>query len=66
MRYSHGKMGLPGDGIMRIPPSVQTPEPNRMSNFNATRGMRPSSEMLPAGQQGTPESTSSNLPSRSD
>lgn len=60
MRYSHGKMGLPNDGIMRIPqPAQVTPDAGRLSNAQvqnlASRNLRPSSEMLPMGQQGTPE-----------
>lgn len=51
LRYSHGKMMPAG-----------TPEPSRLSsaqmqNLAANRNLRPSSEMLPMGQQGTPEST---------
>lgn len=63
LRYSHGKM-MPNDGMMRVPQSVQgTPEAGRLSsaqmqNLAANRNLRPSSEMLPMGQQGTPESTS--------
>ena len=56
MRYSHGKMGLPNDGIMRIPqPAQVTPDAGRLSNAQvqnlASRNLRPSSEMLPMGQQ---------------
>lgn len=62
LRYSHGKM-MPNDGMMRVPQSSQgTPDTNRLSNAQmqnlaANRNLRPSSEMLPMGQQGTPEST---------
>ncbi|PKI85174.1 hypothetical protein MVES_000886 [Malassezia vespertilionis] len=58
LRYSHGKMGLPNEGIMRIP---QSQDANRsMSNaqaqtLSAARNLRPSSEMLNAAQQATPE-----------
>ncbi|WFD44612.1 Flap-structured DNA-binding and RNA-binding protein [Malassezia psittaci] len=51
MRYSHGKM---------MPNVQSTPDAARLSNaqmhnFASSRNLRPSSEMLPMGQQNTPE-----------
>ncbi|WFD30460.1 Flap-structured DNA-binding and RNA-binding protein [Malassezia sp. CBS 17886] len=60
LRYSHGKMPLPND-VLRL---SQQGTPNHESGRTlsaghvsalAQRGLRPSSEMLSAGQQGTPE-----------
>ncbi|WFD35359.1 Flap-structured DNA-binding and RNA-binding protein [Malassezia cuniculi] len=59
LRYSHGKLG---DGLMRVPQqSQQGSESGRMSLGSsgqvplASRTLRPSSEMINTGQQGTPE-----------
>ena len=62
LRYSHG--GKPAgyaDNLMRIP---QPPQPAQETPRNlgaqvpgmGARNLRPSSEMLPVGQQSTPES----------
>ena len=59
-RYSHGnKMGHPGDGLMRV---SQSSDSSRTLGVNPSsqgtlprNNLRPSSEMLPVGQQGTPE-----------
>lgn len=61
MRYSHGgKMSVQGDGMMRMSQSDMQRLRNsgvggQMPSLGRGGPMRPSSEMLPVGQQGTPE-----------
>lgn len=63
LRFSHGnKMGLPNENIMRMSQSSQeSPRVMNLGNGGHMPGLgrgsnlRPSSEMLPVGQHGTPE-----------
>ena len=63
LRFSHGnKMGLPNENIMRMSQSSQeSPRVMNLGNGGHMAGLsrgsnlRPSSEMLPVGQHGTPE-----------
>lgn len=63
LRFSHGnKMGLPNENIMRMSQSSQeSPRVMNLGNGGHMTGLgrgsnlRPSSEMLPVGQHGTPE-----------
>lgn len=61
LRYSHDKMGVPNESIMRIPQQAQPADTARPINLGGGGQMpglgslRPSSEMLNVGQQNTPE-----------